>query len=173
MTGPLPRSGPVLAVLSCLIGSLAIAAASSALPQAPPIDPTGRLLSAARTCSSNLAAAPQVACSAVQFEQQLGQLTIRFISQGLQADESNQLVFVGVLAPGNPPMVCQQGRCQLQGAISTTVASVSERSFDGRGLAKTLPRAWPANGLCRVEQRQVRCEAKALSHERWSAVADF
>ncbi|MCT0198092.1 hypothetical protein KQ313_00090 [Synechococcus sp. CS-1325] len=170
----MPRSMHCAALLSLLAGSVAVAATANAEPRAtPPSDPIGRLQRAARTCSSNLAEAPQAPCSSVQFEQQTGQLTIRFISAGLQPEESNQLVFVGVLAPGSPPMDCQQGRCQLREAISTTVASVSERSFDGRGLAKGLPQAWPANGSCQVERNQVRCKARALSQELWSAEAGF
>jgi len=173
VVGSLLPSRLQIHLLSLLVGGLAAASASLAQPRATPTDTIGRLQSVARSCSSNLAAAAQAPCTSVQFEQQDGLLNVRFISPGQRGGESDQLSFVGTLQPGSVPMACQQGRCQFQGAISTAIASVSERSFDSRGLVKALPKAWPANGSCRIDQRQVRCEAKALSRELWSATATF
>jgi hypothetical protein len=83
----------------------------------------------------------------------------------------NQLTFVGELKPGSPAMRCSQARCMPQGGMQAQLSSVSETRFDGRGLAQGLPSAWPVNGTCLVEERQVRCQAKALSGEAWTAVA--
>lgn len=171
--GSLPQSLLPINLLSLLIGSLGFASACLAQPPGTPADTIGRLESVTRSCSSNLAAAAQVPCTSIQFEQQDGLLNIRFISPGQLGGESDQLSFAGMLQPGSAPMACQQGRCQFQGGIGTAIASVSERSFDSRGLVKSLPKAWPANGTCRIEPGQVRCEAKALSRELWSATATF
>jgi hypothetical protein len=173
VNGSLLRSRLPINLLSLLIGTLGFASVCLAQPRARPVETIGRLLSVTQSCSRNLAEAEQTPCTTIQFEQQDGLLNIRFISPGQRSGESDQLTFVGIPEPGSAPMACQQSRCQFQGAISTAIASVSERSFDSRGLVKSLPKAWPANGTCRIEPGQVRCEAKALSRERWSATATF
>ena len=156
-----------------LLVSLGVAPVGHAQPPLTAADTIGRWQGGTRTCSSNLAAAAKAPCTALVVEQQDGLLTIRFISPGRGGGESDQLSFAGLLQPGSIPMACQQGRCRFQGPISTAIASVSERNFDSRGLAKSLPKAWPANGSCRFETSQLRCEATALSQERWSAEATF
>jgi hypothetical protein len=134
----------------------------------------GSWQSGTRSCSRNLAGSPPSHCQQVQLEQQLeGLLTVRFIAPGAQKDSLNQLILVGLLQPNSPPLVCQQGQCQLAGSLSTVVSTVSERSFDGRGLAQGLPKAWLASGSCRVEGRSVRCEAAAADGQRWQATANF
>lgn len=171
--GSFPRSRLPINLLSLLIGTLVFASACLAQPPGTPADTIGRLQRMTRSCSSNLAAAAQLPCTFVQFEQQDGLLNVRFISPGQRGGESDQLSFAGILQPGSAPMACQQGRCQVKGGISTAIASVSERSFDSRGLVKSLPKAWPANGTCRIDPDQVRCEAEALGREIWSATATF
>ncbi len=134
----------------------------------------GSWQSGTRSCSRNLAESPPSNCQQVQLEQQLeGLLTVRFIAPGAQKDSLNQLILVGLLQPNSPPLVCLQGHCQLAGPLSTVVSTVSERSFDGRGLAQGLPKAWLASGSCRVEGRSVRCEAAAADGQRWQATASF
>jgi len=163
-------------LLSWPVGALAATpgAAEAATPHSRPADNFGRLQSRAQTCQNNLADAPATACTSVLFEQpSQGLLNIRFLSPGQGGAASAQLNFVGVLAPASTPMACDQGRCRLMGPLTTTVSSMSERSFNDRGLATGLPKAWPAEGRCSVEQRQVRCSAKAPSQESWSAVAEF
>jgi hypothetical protein len=125
-----------------------------------------------RTCERNLAKGTPAPCSALRFEQnQEGLLNIRFVGPGSGDAASNQLTFVGVVKEGSSGLRCRQGRCQLEGPLSTEITSVSELSFDPRGLPTSLPSAWPADGSCRVERQAVRCEARALSGERWSATA--
>ena len=134
----------------------------------------GHWQSGTRSCKRNLASAPQGPCQLVQLDQQVeGLLTVRFIAPGAQKDSLNQLIVVGLLQPNSQPLLCQQGRCQPAGPLTTAVSTVSERSFDGRGLAQGLPKAWLANGNCRFDPGSVRCEATAPGGERWQADASF
>lgn len=126
------------------------------------------------SCSRNLAGSPPSSCQQVQLDQQTeGLLTVRFIAPGAERDSLNQLIVVGLLEPNSQPLACQQGRCQPAGPLSTVVSTVSERSFNGRGLAQGLPKAWLATGSCRFEGRSLRCEATAPGGERWQGNARF
>ncbi len=134
----------------------------------------GHWQSGTRSCSRNLAGAPKGVCQAVQLDQQVeGLLSVRFIAPGAQKDSLNQLIVVGLLQAHSSPLRCQQGRCQPAGALSTLVSSVSERSFDGRGLAQGLPKTWMVSGSCQVEASSVRCQAEAPGGEHWQASASF
>ncbi len=129
---------------------------------------------AAQSCRRNLAGAQPADCLSVQLSQQLeGVLSVRFIARGAQRDSASQLTFAGALAAGATPLACQGGRCTPKGPLSTELTSVSQGSFDERGLAQGLPAAWPAEGRCQLEATSVRCEARALSGETWSAQATF
>ncbi len=172
-----------LALLSCPPQAPALPSATTA--RAPELandkqEPAGRdrgfghWQSGTRRCSRNLAGSPKNPCQLVQLDQQVeGLLTVRFIAPGIQKDSLNQLIVVGLLQPNSQPLLCQQGRCQPAGPLTTVVSTVSERSFDGRGLAQGLPKAWLASGSCRFEPRSVRCEAKAPGGEQWQADASF
>ena len=172
-----------LALFSSPPQALARPSANTANPQeqaASSQGPAGRdggfgsWQSGTRSCSRNLAGAPPSHCQQVQLDQQLeGLLTVRFIAPGAQKDSLNQLIVVGLLQPNSAPLVCQQGLCQLAGPLNTLVSTVSERSFDGRGLAEGLPKAWLASGSCRFEGRSLRCEAAAADGQRWQANANF
>ncbi len=134
----------------------------------------GSWQSGTRSCSRNLAGSPQSTCQLVQLDQQVeGLLTVRFIAPGAQKDSVNQLIVVGLLQPQSQPLLCQQGLCQPAGPLATVVSTVSERSFDGRGLAQGLPKVWLASGSCRFEGRSVRCEAATPDGQRWQANASF
>ncbi|MCP9917228.1 hypothetical protein [Cyanobium sp. ATX 6F1] len=125
-------------------------------------------------CERNLEGQEPSRCGRVQVDQAVeGLLTIRFIASGPKRDGSNLLVFVGVLPKGQQPMRCRQGKCEPVAPVRAELSSVSESSFDGRGLAEGLPKAWPADGSCQVGPSEVSCEAKALSGERWRAQASF
>jgi len=129
---------------------------------------------AAQTCRRNLAGAQPAGCLSVQLsQQQEGVLSVRFIARGSKPDSANQLTFAGALVAGSKPLACQGGRCTPKGPLSTELTSISEASFDERGLAQGLPSAWPAEGRCQLEATGVRCEARALSGETWSAQATF
>lgn len=122
-----------------------------------------------RSLAESLATSP---CQVVQLDQrQEGLLNVNFIARGAEKGSMNQLTFVGELKPGSLAMRCSQARCTPQGTMQAQLSSVSETRFDGRGIAQGLPSAWPVNGTCLVEQGQVRCQAKALSGEAWTAEA--
>ena len=132
----------------------------------------GRWQWSVRSCERNLEGGSAGRCGKVQVDQvQEDVLSVRFIANGPQRDSSNQLTFVGTLAKGEKALRCRDALCKPSIGVQTTVSSVSERAFDGRGLAEGLPKAWPADGSCRVEPTGVLCEAKALSGEHWRAEA--
>lgn len=134
----------------------------------------GRVQHATRSCERNLAAASPGPCSELRFEQnQQGLLNIRFVGSGSGEIATNLVTFVGVVKKGGAGLSCREGRCRLEGPLSTEITSVSELGFDQRGLPTSLPSAWPADGTCTVEKHDVRCEARALSGERWTATAEL
>jgi hypothetical protein len=168
-SGP-PHAGIVLAgaLLSLLIPAPGVQA-----DQNQPTD-FGRMHRATRSCERNLAAASPGPCSELRFEQnQKGLLNIRFVGPGSGEITSNLVTFVGVVKDGAPGLLCREGHCRLEGPLSTEITSVSEVGFDQRGLPTSLPSAWPADGTCTVQKNDVRCEAKALSGERWAATAEL
>ena len=87
--------------------------------------------------------------------------------------QASVLTFVGTMAAGSEPMACRQAICSLSKPIELTLSSVSQSLFDGRGVASGLPSAWPVNGSCRLDTRRIRCEARALSGETWTASASL
>mgnify|MGYP006275808385 CR=1 FL=1 len=87
------------------------------------------------------------------------------------AGQASVLTFVGTLTSASQPMACRQAICSLRQPIDLTLSTVSQSLFDGRGVASGLPSAWPVNGRCRLEATRIRCEAKALSGETWTANA--
>jgi hypothetical protein len=125
-----------------------------------------------RRCERNLEGGAVARCGKVQVDQvQEDVLSVRFIANGPQRDGTNQLTFVGTVVKGQTALRCRDALCQPVTGVQTTVSSVSERFFDARGVAEGLPKAWPADGSCRVEPTGVVCEAKALTGERWRAEA--
>lgn len=100
-------------------------------------------------------------------------LTVRFIASDPRGDRTSHLTFVGSVPKGQSGLRCRDARCQPVSGLQTSVSSVSERSFDSRGVAEGLPRAWPAGGSCRVEPKGVLCEAKGPSGEHWRAEASI
>nr|WP_259736972.1 hypothetical protein [Synechococcus sp. CS-1329] len=142
--------------------------------QEKPSSDFGRVQRSTRSCERNLAEASPGPCSELRFEQnQQGLLTIRFVGPGSGEITTNLVTFVGVVKGGAAGMRCSEGRCRLEGPLSTEISSVSELSYDQRGLPTSLPNAWPADGTCRVEKNDVRCEARALTGERWAASAEL
>jgi hypothetical protein len=85
--------------------------------------------------------------------------------------QASVLTFVGLLSGVSEPMACRQAICGLSKPIELTLSTVSLSLFDARGVANGLPSAWPVNGSCRLEASRIRCEARALSGERWTASA--
>lgn len=81
------------------------------------------------------------------------------------------LTFVGILSAPSEAMECRQASCSLVKPMELSLSTVSETLFDARGVASSLPSAWPVNGTCRLDPSLVRCEARALSGESWLAEA--
>lgn len=132
----------------------------------------GQWQSRSGDCRRNLAGAASAACMAVQLNQRMaGLLNVSFLARGEQKSAVSQLTFVGELKPGSSAMACRNGRCSPTGLMQLALSSVSETSFDARGLAEGLPKAWPVNGTCVVAAQRLSCQAKALSGEQWSAEA--
>ncbi|MCP9800368.1 hypothetical protein [Synechococcus sp. RedBA-s] len=181
---PLPKSfrppsgarrgtGRAALLLAGVLLSLLIPAAGVRAQENKPTD-FGRVQRSTRSCQRNLAAASPGPCSELRFEQnQQGLLNIRFVGAGRGEISSNLVTFVGLVKDGGAGLHCSEGRCRLKGPLSTEITSVSELGFDQRGLPTSLPSAWPADGTCRVEKNEVRCEAKSPTGERWEASAEL
>jgi len=123
-------------------------------------------------CLRSWAGAPPGRCSAVVLDQRTaGVMRLLLVAPATAPVAYTQLGFVGQLQPGSEPMACRQGVCRLSKPLALTLSSVSQAEFDGRGLARGLPSAWPVNGQCLVRPERIRCEARALSGELWSAEA--
>lgn len=111
-------------------------------------------------------------CSAVVLDQRTaGVMRLLLLAPAPAPVAYTQLGFVGQLQPGSEPMACRQGVCRLSQPMALTLSSVSQAEFDGRGLARGLPSAWPVNGQCLLRPGRIRCEARALSGEIWTAEA--
>ncbi|QVL52487.1 MAG: hypothetical protein KFB97_13930 [Cyanobium sp. M30B3] len=113
-------------------------------------------------------------CHVVRLEQNLeGLLSVRFLADGSgPQDGAEQLLFAGVLERGQRPMRCRpDGRCVPRWPTRLVVATVAATSFDGRGLATTVPRTLLARGDCEVKRAVVRCQARNDSGESWTAEA--
>lgn len=164
----MPRPAPLA------LGLLLLSTSVGRVTAAERLDDFGRVQHSTSRCQRNLAGTPAAPCSTLRLEQNReGLLNVLFVGTGSGAERSNQITFVGLVREGQANLTCQGGRCRLAGPLKTEVSSVSETGFDGRGLPIGLPRAWPAEGTCQVQQQEVRCEARALSGERWAAEAEL
>jgi hypothetical protein len=113
-------------------------------------------------------------CHLVRLEQNLeGLLSVRFLADGSGPQElAEHLLFAGVLEQGQRPMHCHpDGRCLPRWPTRLVVATVAATSFDGRGLATTVPRTLLARGSCELRRAEVRCQASNDAGEVWSAKA--
>jgi hypothetical protein len=113
-------------------------------------------------------------CQMVRLEQNLeGLLSVRFLADGSSPQlGAEQLLFAGVLESGQRPMRCDpDGLCVPRWPTKVVVASVAAASFDGRGLATTVPQTLLARGRCEVMRNRVRCQAENDGGQRWSAQA--
>jgi hypothetical protein len=70
-------------------------------------------------------------------------------------------------------MVCRQAVCRLQRPITLAISGVSSNQLVGSGGVSSLPLVWSARGQCRLRADQLRCEAQALTGERWSIEAQL
>jgi len=111
-------------------------------------------------------------CNAVVLDQRTaGVMRLLLVAPASAPVAYTQLGFVGQLQPGSDPMACRQGVCRLSKPMALSLSSVSQAEFDGRGLARGLPSAWPVTGQCLLRPERIRCEARALSGEIWTAEA--
>jgi hypothetical protein len=131
----------------------------------------GRWQPSPQSCSRSLAGAVADACDTVLVDQRsAGVIRVSWPGRG-GPGASSLLTFVGTLAGASEPMACRQAICSLSRPIELSLSIVSQSLFDGRGLASSLPSAWPVNGSCHLEPNRIHCEARALSGETWSASA--
>ena len=156
--------GSALSLLCCLPAGLAAG--------------FGRWQSRAQQCSFQRGPAGIQArrCQVVRLEQNLeGLLSVHFLADGSGTQVlAEQLVFAGVLGQGQRPMHCSSdGRCRPRWPTRLAVATVAATSFDGRGLATTMPHTLLARGECDVQRTVVRCQARNNTGEVWSAQAQL
>jgi len=132
-------------------------------------DAFGRWQPTVRSCRSVEPGQVEQSCQAVLVDQRgSGVFRIRW---GLTA--LRQLAFVGILSDRSEPMVCRQAVCRLQRPITLAISGVSSNQLVGSGGVSSLPLVWSARGQCRLRADQLRCEAQALTGERWSIEAQL
>jgi hypothetical protein len=172
---PQPGTAPTERLLALVaLGLLQVGTAPGLATAAERLDDFGLLQLTTSRCQRNLAGSPAAPCSTLRLEQNReGLLNVQFMGAGGGPERSNRITFVGMVREGQANLSCQAGRCRLTGPLRTEVTSVSEIGFDGRGLPIGLPKAWPAEGECQLLQREVRCQVRALSGERWAAEASL
>jgi hypothetical protein len=118
--------------------------------------------------------APRQSCVRLRLEQNMeGLLSARLIHpSGSQRFGSQNLVFGGVLAPGQRPMRCNpDGECQPHWPTRLEVATVASSLVSGNGQAPTLPTAVLAKGSCLLERHQLHCQAQDQGGRFWEAKA--
>lgn len=163
------------AVPSALAGAAAAPVQVQAPVQAPGqgrAEPFGRWQPQVLECQRNLAGSAAASCAGVLVDQRSsGVFRVSWPGGGASPGLASVLTFVGTLSGTGEPMVCRQAICSFAKPMEISLSTVSQTVFDGRGVASGLPSAWPANGSCRLEQSRIRCEARALSGEIWTALA--
>ncbi|KEF41953.1 MAG: hypothetical protein ER33_08830 [Cyanobium sp. CACIAM 14] len=115
----------------------------------------------------------QESCSVLRLDQQLeGLLTVRFLLPGGERPSlDRQLVFAGVLEEDSPGMRCRMSRCVPRWPLRLRVSAVGQTGYGATAAAMELTRAQLATGSCRLEAREVVCEAVGPAGERWRAEA--
>jgi len=161
------------ALLVCVVPP-ALVGPVAAAPVQGRAEPFGRWQPQVVECQRNLEGSAAAACSAVLVDQRsAGVFRVSWPGSGSSPGLASVLTFVGILNGSSEPMVCRQAICSFAKPIEITLSTVSQTVFDSRGVASSLPSAWPASGSCRLEQARIRCEARALSGETWTAVAQL
>jgi hypothetical protein len=154
-------------VALALLGLLAAGVAAPAWSES-----LGRWSERPAQCRRSWVDAQPGPCASVVLDQRTaGVMRVLLLAPAAAPVAYNQLAFVGQLPPGSEPMACRNGTCTLNQPIALALSSVSQGEFDGRGLARGLPHAWPVEGQCQLRPERITCEARALSGERWQAEA--
>ncbi len=97
-------------------------------------------------------------------------LRVRFIGHGKQKGSGRSLTFVAINPDQPVPLSCHQGQCELMSARwQGTVVSVAEAFTTILGIAEGIPKAWPARGNCKLEQRQLSCAVELSTGKVLSA----
>jgi len=160
------RLRPILASLA-LLAPLALAPP----PARPAAEGIGRWDVRPVECRSQLDGQPSAPCQRLVIDQRIdGLLSIRFLARGDQADAASQIIFAG---NSDGTLACARGRCRPSGPLTVELSSLSETEFDGNGVARELPRAWPVVGECRLDRSSLSCQAKAPEGQQWQAEARF
>jgi len=143
----------------------------SAQPAAMPGEAFGRWQPRVVHCQRSWAGLAVAECGTVFVDQRsAGVMRVSWPGRG-GPGQTGVLTFVGTLAGSSEPMACAQAICSLRTSIELTISSVSQSLFDNRGIASTLPHAWPVTGRCQLNSTRIRCEAVAPSGESWTASA--
>lgn len=113
-------------------------------------------------------------CGRLRLEQNMeGLLSVRLIHpSGSQRFGTQNLVFGGVLAPGQQPMRCNpEGECQPHWPTRLEVGTVASSLANGQDQPPTVPTAVLAKGSCLLERHQLHCQAQDQSGRFWEAKA--
>ena len=136
---------------------------------APPA--IGRLEVNTNHCSFSASSNQKLSCFRIELTRKTDNvLRLRFIGEGDHQGQGRSLTFVAINPDLPLPLSCDQGQCALTAARwQGAVVGVAEAFTTSLGIAEGLPKAWPARGNCKLEQRQFTCTAEVSSGEVISA----
>lgn len=143
--------------------------ASPSAQAAPPA--IGRLEVSTNHCSFGAPSAQDLSCHRIELARKTDNvLRLRFTGESEQPGRGRSLTFVAINPDHTLPLSCDRGQCTLtasrwQGAV----VGVAEALTTNLGIAEGLPKAWPAQGSCKLEERQFSCTAKVSTGEVFSA----
>jgi hypothetical protein len=122
-------------------------------------------------CSFSASSNQKLSCFRIELTRKTDNvLRLRFIGEGDHQGQGRSLTFVAINPDLPLPLSCDQGQCALTAARwQGAVVGVAEAFTTSLGIAEGLPKAWPARGNCKLEQRQFTCTAEVSSGEVISA----
>lgn len=154
------------------LGASLIACTLLASPSAQAAPPAiGRLEVSTTHCSFAAPSAQDLSCHRIELARKTDNvLRLRFTGESKQPGRGRSLTFVAINPDQIPPLSCDRGQCTLttsrwQGAV----VGVAEALTTNLGIAEGLPKAWPAQGSCKLVVRQLSCRAKVSTGEVFSA----
>lgn len=160
--------GLATALLSAIaLAGITLPAQGNALPD------IGRLQRATRDCISVSISGGKQRCFRLQIDRKTNTvLRVRFIGNSGSKGMSRTLTFVANDVQQSLPLLCQQGRCALSSSTwEAPVIGVSESLSNRLGITDSLPRAWPAQGECKIANDRIHCQARLALGNQISANA--
>lgn len=131
----------------------------------------GRLEVNTNHCRFGAPSAQDLSCHRIELARKTDNvLRLRFIGESEQQGRGRSLTFVAINPDQPLPLSCERGQCTLtavrwQGAV----VGVAEALTTTLGIAEGLPKAWPAQGSCKLVERRFSCTAEVITGKVFSA----